>query len=151
MTPEQVTRRTGFMYAMIGAGIACLFLAYQYALPVAPRTEPPPEFAPYLFGGIGLVCLIAGVILALQLKKDPTPAATTDLKSPQGKMVIRLLAIGGVALVGLTFVNIMAPKGDLVWLAASVVLLVIVAVCFVSAGRIAKKMRAAAMTGTIKQ
>jgi hypothetical protein len=139
------------MYAMIGAGVACLFMAYQYALPVAARAEPLPEFAPYLFGGLGVVCLIIGVALALQLKKEPTPAATTDLKSPQGKIVIRLMAVGGIALVGLTFVNIMAPKGDLAWLAASVVLLVVVAVCFVSAGRIAKKMRAAAAAGVLKE
>ncbi|MGC1696721.1 MAG: hypothetical protein WA743_15780, partial [Pseudolabrys sp.] len=72
-------------------------------------------------------------------------------KSPQGKIVIRLMAVGGIALVGLTFVNIMAPKGDLAWLAASVVLLVVVAVCFVSAGRIAKKMRAAAAAGVLKE
>jgi hypothetical protein len=45
----------------------------------------------------------------------------------------------------------MAPKGDLAWLAASVVLLVVVAVCFVSAGRIAKKMRAAAAAGVLKE
>jgi hypothetical protein len=139
------------MYAMIGAGIACLFMAYQYALPVMGRAEPAPEFAPYLFCGIGLVCLIAGVLLALQLKKEPTPAATADLKSPQGKIVIRLTAIGGVALVGLTIVNIIAPKRDLAWLAASVVLLLIVASCFVSAGRIAKKLRAAAATGVERE
>ena len=61
------------------------------------------------------------------------------------------MAVGGIALVGLTFVNIMAPKGDLAWLAASVVLLVVVAVCFVSAGRIAKKMRAVAAAGVLKE
>ena len=139
------------MYAMIGAGVACLFMVFQYALPVAARAEPPPEFAPYLFGGLGVICLIVGVALALQLKKEPTPAATTDLKSPQGKIVVRLMAVGGIALVALTIVNIIAPKGDLVWLAASVILLMIVAICFVSAGRIAKKMRAAAAAGVAKE
>jgi hypothetical protein len=139
------------MYAMIGAGIACLYMAYQYAQPTVGRAEPPPEFAPYLFGGLGIVCLIVGIVLAFKLKKEPTPPATTDLKSPQGKVVIRLMVIGGVALVGLTFVNIMAPEGDLVWLSASVVLLLIMGGCFVSAGRIARKMRAAAAAGVAKE
>ena len=57
------------MYATIGAGIACLFMAYQYAKPWVPGTEPAPEWAPYLFGGIGIVCLIVAGILALKLKK----------------------------------------------------------------------------------
>lgn len=144
MTPEQVTKRMGWTYALIGAGIACLYMAYQYAQPTVGRAEPPPEWAPYLFGILGIVCLVVGGVMALKLKKEPTPAATTDLKSPQGKVAIRLMVIGGIALVGLTFVNIMAPEGNLVWLSASVVLLLIMGVCFVSAGRIARKMRAVA-------
>jgi peptidoglycan/LPS O-acetylase OafA/YrhL len=151
MTPEQVTKRQAWAYALIGAGIACLFMAYQYAIPPTGRAEPPPEFAPYLFGGLGLACFIAGGILWSKLKKEPTPPAKTDLKSPQGKAVIRLMAIGGIALVALTIVNIMAPEGDPMWLAGSVVLLIIMSVCFVSAGRVARKIRnAASTTGAVK-
>ncbi len=43
MTPEQVTKRTGYAYALIGAGIACLYMAYQYAIPPTGRAEPPPQ------------------------------------------------------------------------------------------------------------
>jgi len=78
------------MFAMIGGGIACLYMAYQYAQPVVGRGEPPPEFAPYLFGGLGIVCLIIAAVIARKTSKDGTPAATTDLKSPQGKVVIRI-------------------------------------------------------------
>lgn len=140
------------MYAMIGGGIACLFVAYQYATPAVGRAEPAPEFAPFLFAGLGLICLIVAGILALKLKREPTPAATTDLSSPQGKTVIRLMVVGLIALVGLTFVNFMALAGDVAWLAASVVLLIIMAVCFVSAGRIARKIRRnAAAVGAPKE
>ena len=152
MTPEQVTRLKSWMLAMIGAGIACLYMAYQYAKPVVGRGEPPPEFAPYLFGGLGIVCLIVAALIARKTSKDGTPAATTDLKSPQGKVVIRLMVIGLIAMAGLTYVNFAAPEGDPVWLSASVVLLLVVAVCFVTAGRIAKKIRAnAATTGASKE
>ena len=90
--------------------------------------------------------------LALKLKNEPTPAAIADLSGPQGKSVIRLMVIGGIALVGLTITNIMAPEGDLMWLAASVILLLIMAVCFVSAGRIARNIRrAAAAAGASKE
>lgn len=143
MTPEQVTRLKGWTYALFGAGIACFVMAYQYAQPVVGRGEPPPEFAPYLFGGIGIVCLIAAGIMALKTSRSGTPAAVADLNSPQGKSVKILMAVGLVALLGLTYVNFAAPSGDMAWLAASVVLLLIVAVCFVSAGRIARKLRAA--------
>lgn len=143
MTPEQVTRRMGWMYALIGAGIACLYMAYQYATP-APRTEPPPEWAPYPFGILGIACLIVGGVLALKLKKEPTPAATTDLKSPQGKVVVRLMVIGFIALAGTYFVGYITPEGEALGLALSGVLLLIVGACFVSAGRVARKMRAAA-------
>jgi hypothetical protein len=152
MTPEQVTRLKGWMLAMIGAGIASLYMAYQYTQPVVGRGEPPPAFAPYLFGGIGIVCLIVAALIARKTSKDGTPAATTDLKNPQGKTVIRLVVVGFIALVGLTFVNIMAPDGDLRWLTASVVLLLIMAVCFVSAGRIACNIRRNSATmGTVKE
>jgi peptidoglycan/LPS O-acetylase OafA/YrhL len=152
MTPEQVTRLKGWMFAMLGAGIACLFMAYQYAIPPVGRAEPPPEFAPYLFAGIGIVCLIVAAIIARKTSKDGTPAATTDLKSPQGKTVVRLMAVGLIAMAGLTGVNFFAPEGDPLWLALSVVLLLVMGVCFISAGRIARKIRqATAATGASKE
>jgi hypothetical protein len=65
MTPEQVTKRKSWVYALTGGGIACFIMAYQYAQPVVGRVELPPEFAPYLFGGIGIACLIIGVLLVI--------------------------------------------------------------------------------------
>ncbi len=150
MTPEQVTKRKSWVYALTGGGIACFIMAYQYAQPVVGRGEPPPDFAPYLFGGIGIACLIIGGLMALQLKKEPTPAATTDLSGTRGKTVIRLMIAGVIALATLTFTNIMAPEGDGRWIAASGVLLVIMAVCFVSAGRIARNIRRDAAAGAGK-
>ncbi len=150
MTPEQVTKRMGWMYALIGAGIACLYMAYQYAQPTVGIAEPPPEWAPFLFGILGLACLIVGGVMALQLKKEPTPAATSDLKSPQGKVVVCLMVIGFIALVGTYLVRFITPEDGALGLTLSGVLLLIMAVCFVSAGRIARKMRAAAAPGVGK-
>ena len=149
MTPEQVTRLKGWMFAMFGGGIACLYMAYQYAQPVVGRGEPPPAFAPYLFGGLGIICLIVAAVIAR--KTSGAPVATTDLKSPQGKVVIRLLVVGLIAMVALTLVNFLAPDGDLRWLTASVVLLVIMGGCFVTAGRIARKIRSASAMGAAKK
>ena len=70
MTPEQVTKLKGWMLAMIGAGIACFIAAYQYAFP-EPGKELPPDYAPYLFAGIGIVCLIVAGIMAIKLKREP--------------------------------------------------------------------------------
>jgi hypothetical protein len=144
MTPEQVTRRTGWAYALIAGGIACFYETYEYAKPWVPGTEPAPEFAPYLFGGLGVVCLIAGAVLWFTLKRQSTPPATTDLKSPQGKVVLRLMVAGIIALVATYFVGYVVPEGGGLDLAINGVLLLIVGICFVSAGLIAKKMRAAA-------
>jgi len=141
MTPEQVTRLKGWMFAMFGAGIACFYMAYQYTIQPVGRGEPPPAFAPYLFGGIGIVCLIVAAVISRKTSKSGVQAATTDLKSPQGNVVIRLMVIGLIALVGMIFVDSAAPAGDLRWLTVSVVLLIIMGVCFVTAGRIARKIR----------
>jgi hypothetical protein len=150
MTPEQVTKRKSWAYAMVAGGIACFITAYQYAQPVVGIAEPPPDFAPYLFGGIGLACLIVGGLLALQLKKEPTPAATTDLSGPRGKTVVRLMIAGLVAMAALTVVNMMGPDGDVRWLTASGILLIVMAVCFVSAGRVARQIRRDAAAGAGK-
>jgi hypothetical protein len=107
MTPEQVTKLKGWTYALIGAGIASFIAAYQYTIQPTGRGEPPPEFAPYLFGGIGIICLIVAAVLARKTSSSGVGPATTDLKSPQGKSVIRLMAVGFIALVGVFIVDFM--------------------------------------------
>jgi len=151
MTPEQVTKRTIWVYALTGAAMACFIMAYQYAIPPTGRAEPPPEFAPYLFGGIGLVCLIAAGILFLKLKKQPTPAATTDLSAPGGKTVKILMVIGFAAMAGTWLVGYVTPEQEPLGLALSVTLLVIGAACLINAARIARKMRNASATGAAKK
>jgi hypothetical protein len=151
MTPEQVTKRTGYMYATIGAGIACLYMAYQYAKPWVPGTEPAPEWAPYLFGGIGIVCLIIAGILRSKLKKDPTPVAKTDLSGPEGKKVIVLLVIGFGALACTWLSDYVIPAGnDILDAAVSIVLLLIAIVCLFGATRIGRRIRQASATGTAR-
>jgi hypothetical protein len=151
MTPEQATKRAAYMYAMIGAGIACLYMAYQYTIPPTGRAEPPPEFAPYLFGGIGIVCLIIAGILWSKLKKEPTPAAKTDLSGPEGKKVIVLMVIGFGALACTWLSGYVIPAGnDILAAAVSVVLLLIAIVCLFGAARIGKRIRQASATGAAK-
>jgi drug/metabolite transporter (DMT)-like permease len=151
MTPEQVTKRTAWAYALVGAGIACLFMAYQYAIPPTGRAEPPPEFASYLFGGIGIVCLVVGAILWSTLKKDPTPATKTDLSGPEGKKVIALMVIGFGALACTWLTGYVIPAGnDILDAAVSVVLLLVAIVCLFGAARIGKKIRQASATGAAK-
>jgi hypothetical protein len=151
MTPEQATKRAAYMYAMVGAGIACLYMAYQYAKPWVPGTEPAPEWAPYLFGGIGIVCLIIAGILWSKLKKEPTPAAKTDLSGPEGKKVIVLMVIGFGALACTWLSGYVIPAGnDILAAAVSVVLLLIAIVCLFGAARIGKRIRQASATGAAK-
>jgi hypothetical protein len=148
MTPEQATKRAAYMYAMIGAGIACLYMAYQYTIPPTGRAEPPPEFAPYLFGGIGIICLIIAGILWSKLKKDPTPAAKTDLSGPEGKKVVVLMVIGFGALACTWLTGYVIPAGnDILAAAVSVVLLLIAIICLLGAARIGKRIRQASATG----
>ena len=151
MTPEQVTKRMGWMYAMIGGGIACLYMAYDYAKPWVPGTEPAPEWAPYLFGILGIVLLIVGIVMWVQLKKQPTPPATTDLKGPQGKLVITPVGDRSHCLAGTYLIDYVVPANDGVGLALNVGLLLVMIVCFVSAGHIARKMRAAVAAGAAKK
>ena len=126
-------------------------MAYQYAIPPTGRAEPPPEWAPYLFGGIGIVCLIVAGILWSKLKKDPTPAAKTDLSGPEGKKVIVLLVIGFGALACTWLTDYVIPAGnDILDAAVSVVLLLIAIVCLFGAARIGKRIRQASATGAAK-
>jgi drug/metabolite transporter (DMT)-like permease len=141
MTPEQVTRLKGWMFAMIGGGIASLIMAYQYTIQPVGRGEPPPAFASYLFGVIGIVCLIVAAVIARKTNQSGVEAATTDLKSPQGNVVFRLMLIGLIALAGMIFIDFAAPAGDLRWLTVSIILLIIMGVCFIIAGRLARKIR----------
>ena len=123
-------------------------MAYQYAKPWVPGTEPAPDWAPYLFGGLGLVCFIVGGILWSKLKKDPTPAAKTDLSGPEGKKVIVLMVIGFGALACTWLTGYVIPAGnDILDAAVSVVLLLIAIVCLFGAARIGKRIRQASATG----
>jgi len=152
MTPEQAVRRKSWSYALIGAGIACFVMAYQYALPVTGRGEPPPEFAPYLFAGLGVLFLIVGGILALKMRKVPAAAVATDLSGPRGTAVIGWSAAGFVALAGSYFVGYLVPHDEILAMILSTGLLVIMIICFVIASRIAKKIRRdAATTGAAKE
>ena len=141
MTPQQVTRWKARSYALFGVGIAGFFMAYRYATS-APREGVTPAWVPILFAVFGLGCFIAGGLMTLKVSKQHVAPATTDLSGPKGKTVRLLLLVGVVALIALSAVNYFAPTSEPLWLAASVVLLVIVGVCFVSAGRIARKLPA---------
>jgi FtsH-binding integral membrane protein len=141
MTPGQVSKLKGWTYAMVGAAIACFVVAYPYATSAAGRADPPPEVAPYLFAGLGIACLVAAAVLARKISKSGKPAATTDLKGPQGKKVISLLIVGLIALAALTIINFMVPNGDFMWLTVLCVLLLVVDVCFVTAGSITRRIR----------
>lgn len=148
MTPEQATKSKARSYALVGAGIAALIMAYQYAIPATGRAEPAPEFAPYLFAGIGVVCFIAAGLMWRKVSKQNVPAAApTDLSGPQGKVVIWLTVIGFIALAGSYFVGYLVPNDEILGLLLSVGLLVIMIVCFVIAARIARKIRNASTTG----
>jgi hypothetical protein len=152
MTPEQVAKRMGYTYALIGGGIACLYTAYEYTIPPSGRAEPTPDWVPYLFGILGVVLLIAGIVLALKLKKEPTPAAKTDLSGPQGKKVVVLMAIGFAALACTWVTGYILPAGnDILAAAVSVVLIVFALVCLLSAARIGRRIRQAAPTGAAKE
>ncbi|HEY0223163.1 MAG TPA: hypothetical protein VGC38_01475 [Pseudolabrys sp.] len=152
MTPEQVTRLKGWMFAMIGGGIASLYMAYEYTIQPTGIGEPPPAFAPYLFGGIGIVCLIVAAIIARKTARAGVAPATTDLKSPQGKTVIRLMIVGFVALAGSYAFDFFVPKSGTAGLVVDGLLLLVMAVCFVSAGLIARNIRRNVQpTGTVKE
>lgn len=150
MTPEQVTKRKARSYALIGAGIAAFVMAYQYAQPVVGRAEPPPAIAPYLFGAVGVVCLVIGGIMAFKASKVATPAATTDFSSPQGKKVAVLMVIGFAALAGSYFVDYVVAKNETLSMLLSVGLLAVMIVCFLFAASLAKKMRNASTTGAVE-
>jgi len=143
MTPEQAARQKSWMLALIGGGLACLYTAYHYAKPWVPGTEPAPEYAPYLFGGIAIACFVAAAILWSKLKKDPTPAAAIDLSAPGGKTVKILLAIGFAGIAGTWLIGYITPESEPLGLSLSVASLLVAIVCFVAAGRIAKKIRRA--------
>jgi hypothetical protein len=151
MTPEQVMKLKGRAIACFSGGIACLYMAYQYAQPVVGRAEPPPAFAPYLFGGIAIVFFIVAGLTWRKVSSQNVPAATTDLSGPKGRIVILLLVLGVVALAGSYLVDYVVHDENLA-LALSVGLLVVMIVCFLTAARIGRNIRRdAATTGTVKE
>jgi peptidoglycan/LPS O-acetylase OafA/YrhL len=142
MTPEQVTKRTGWVYALAGGGIACLVAAYQFAFTTPKEGAPSPE-AGIFFMGLALALFIAAAVIASKLRRDGTPAATTDLSGPQGKTVVRLLVVGMIAMVASYFVGYITPTDQPLGLSLEVSLVIVMGVCLVTAGRIARKIRAA--------
>lgn len=135
MTPE---RRRGLAYALIGAAIACLYQTYQYAKPWVPGTEPAPDFAPYLFGGIALVCALAGIVLLLLMRNEKTPAVRLDPSTPAGKKA-RLWAFVGLGALALSLlIDFAGPSDDLLWTGISLLLIAAMFVCFVICNRIVR-------------
>jgi hypothetical protein len=146
MTPEQVTRLKGWMFAMCSSGIACFFFAYQYTIQPVGIAEPPPPFAPYLFGGIGIICLIVGAIIARKTAKSGVAPATTDLKGPRGKTVIVLMVVGIIALACSYLFDFIIPNSGGSGIVVNGLLLLVMAVCFLTAGKIARDIRRGAAT-----
>jgi Na+/melibiose symporter-like transporter len=147
MTPEQAAKTKARSYGMLGAGIAVLIVAYQYILPVTGVAEPPPEFAPYLFAGIGIVCFIVAAFLWRRATKEKVAALpAADLSGPQGKTVIGLMTLGVLALAGSYFVDHLVPNDEILGLLLSGGLLVVMIVCFLIAARIARKLPRKAST-----
>ncbi len=153
MTPEQVTKMKARSYAMFGAGIAVFIVAYQYALPVTGRAEPPPEFAPYLFAAIGVVFFIIAGVMWLKARNQNVPAEVpVPLSGPQRKFVILWSVLGFAALAGSYFVAYLVPNDEILGLLLSVGLLVVMMICFVIASRIVRNMRGNAATpGVVKE
>ena len=152
MTPEQVTKRLGWAYAIDRRRHRAADRGLPIRDPSPRHAEPPPDYAPYLFGSLGVACFIAGGILWAKLKKDPTPAATTDLSAPGGKTVKILLVIGFAAMAGTWLVRYVTPENEVLGASLSGILLVVAAACLIGAGRIGRKMRASASaTGASKE
>ncbi|HEY1474844.1 MAG TPA: hypothetical protein VGF53_12260 [Pseudolabrys sp.] len=151
MTPEQVNKRKSFSYAMIGAGIACLAAAYQVAF-TTPKEGAPSLATGIAFTAVALALFAVAAILAYQVRKSGTPPAATDLSGPQGNAVIRLVVAGVIAMVGSYFVDYITPTDQPLGLALEVGLVIVMGVCFIAAGRMARKIRAAAAAqGVSKQ
>jgi len=150
MTPEQVTKLKSWAIALFGGGIACFYMAYQYTQQPVGRGEPPPAFTPYFFGGIGIVSFIAAAILWRKSAKSGVAPATTDLSGPKGRMIVVLLVLGVIALAGSYLVDYVVHDESLA-LALSVGLLVVMAVCFVTAGKIGRNIRKVASAGALKE
>jgi Na+/melibiose symporter-like transporter len=149
MTPEQVARLKGRMYALFGAGIAVLVVAYQFA------TTPPKEgvielWVPMMFVAIGMVFFIATAVIWLKVRKQNVEPVTTDLSGPQGKIVILLTVVGFIALIGSYFVSDLAPNDEILGLLMSVGLIAVMIICLLVASRIARKIRSASTTGVDK-
>lgn len=150
MTPEQAAKTKAISYAMVGAGIAVLVVAFQYALPQTGRAEPVPVpvFVPFMFAGIGLIFfIVAGLMWRKVSKQNIAPAAPVDLSGPQGKMVILWMVLGFAALVGSYYVDDLVPNDEILGMLLSIGLVVITIICFVIASRIARKIRNASTTG----
>jgi hypothetical protein len=150
VTPERATQRKAWTYALIGAGIACLIAAYQFAF-TTPKEGAPSLTVGLLFTAIAVVSFIAAAILAAKVRASGTAPATTDLSAPGGSAVKILLVVGFGALAGTWLVRFITPEDELLGITLSGMLLVIAAVCLINAGRLAKMMRKTRASGSTKQ
>lgn len=146
MTPEQVTQRKSWIYAMIGGGIACLVAAYQFAF-TTPKEGAPSLTAGLIFTSIAAMLFVGAAVLSYKVRASGTLPATTNLNAPGGKTVKILLLVGFAAMAATWLVRFVAPEDEALGLTLSVILLVIAAVCLIGAGRIAKRMRGAQTMG----
>jgi len=149
MTPEQVTQRKGWIYAMGGGGIASLIAAYQFAF-TTPKEGAPSLTVGLIFTVIAVMLFAGAAVLSAQVRASGTAPATTDLNAPGGNKVKILLLAGFGAMAATWLVRFVTPEGDVIGVTLSGILLVVAAVCLISAGRIAKKMRNA-QAGAAKQ
>ena len=65
MTPEQANRWRARSYALIGAGIAGLYAAYQFATTESPEGPWSPAM-PFIFGALGFVLIGVGAYLLVR-------------------------------------------------------------------------------------
>ena len=116
MTLEQVTRMKGSAYGIAG-GIACLVIAYPYAFTTPKVGNPGPEVG-FLFTAVGLALVVtAGV---------------------------RSYVAGLIALAASFLVDYIMSGEGLLALLLDAGLVLVAAICFIIAGRVARKLRAAA-------
>jgi formate-dependent nitrite reductase membrane component NrfD len=72
MTSREFIRAKSRIYALIGIGIAALYVGYRFA--VTPLTEATRSPAvPLIFVAIGLLCFIASALMARNLDKEKAP------------------------------------------------------------------------------
>ena len=133
MAPDQVTRLRARAYALIGAGIAGLIAAYQFKTTAASTTS-------LIFGIAGVLLLAFGVGLLLRTMSRQT-AQSQDLDRPQAAKARIFGFVGLAGLAGIIAIDHFAPAGT-AWRFVTYVLIAVVGVSFIIAGRIARQIKA---------